>query len=313
MASSESASAAPPPAASSASLAAAASPALSARSAVGAMALVAAQSQSIAVSVPSASSSSSSTSVVPSRVISGQLAVYRPQGPPPPRRKRKVLEEDDYVAAIEKIVERDFFPGLTLLKAQHEYLEALEDNDYERLRGLSAKYNTPLPPGASTPACDNCEVVVAVVDTTTWLTAGSSIPAAAVAWGNSHFPRGHSIYVVQALGLLQVPRLRRQLLGSTRPLRHRLVAATVARQRLRTTLISQLRPIQTAMRAPLGSPRLSRPARLTRTCRWMTFSTSTRVRTTSRTRRLSTARASGSASATPGSTKRYQTNSSSSR
>eukprot|EP00050_Salpingoeca_kvevrii_P002214 m.189013 g.189013 ORF g.189013 m.189013 type:complete len:539 (-) comp10561_c0_seq9:183-1799(-) len=165
MASSESASAAPPPAASSASLAAAASPALSARSAVGAMALVAAQSQSIAVSVPSASSSSSSTSVVPSRVISGQLAVYRPQGPPPPRRKRKVLEEDDYVAAIEKIVERDFFPGLTLLKAQHEYLEALEDNDYERLRGLSAKYNTPLPPGARAAPSAPFETPVAGLNT----------------------------------------------------------------------------------------------------------------------------------------------------
>ena len=34
------------------------------------------------------------------------------------KRKVKVMDEDEYVAKVEKIIERDFFPELDKLKAQ---------------------------------------------------------------------------------------------------------------------------------------------------------------------------------------------------
>ncbi len=58
------------------------------------------------------------------------------------RPKRKVLDEDSFVHSIERIVERDFYPDLPKLRAQHEYLTALENNDTDRLRELSIRYQT---------------------------------------------------------------------------------------------------------------------------------------------------------------------------
>lgn len=42
---------------------------------------------------------------------------------------------------IGKIIERDYFPDLEKLKAQNEYLEAMEQNDIRRMRELHAKYS----------------------------------------------------------------------------------------------------------------------------------------------------------------------------
>lgn len=52
-------------------------------------------------------------------------------GPPPPRKPRKslVLEEDVYVQAIEKIVERDYFPDIPKLRNRLEWLEAIRTRD----------------------------------------------------------------------------------------------------------------------------------------------------------------------------------------
>ncbi|KAI5084676.1 hypothetical protein GOP47_0000845 [Adiantum capillus-veneris] len=53
-------------------------------------------------------------------------------GPPPPKRPRRtatVLDEDSYVAAIEKIVERDFFPDIPKLQDRLEWLEAIRTGD----------------------------------------------------------------------------------------------------------------------------------------------------------------------------------------
>ena len=42
---------------------------------------------------------------------------------------------------VEKILERDFFPDLSKMKAQAEYYEALDKNDLVKLRQLQNKFS----------------------------------------------------------------------------------------------------------------------------------------------------------------------------
>jgi hypothetical protein len=68
-----------------------------------------------------------------------------PPPPAPPRSARKraaqtVLPEDDYVDAMARIVERDFFPELPRLRLKHAYYTALEQNDLARAAMLSDTY-----------------------------------------------------------------------------------------------------------------------------------------------------------------------------
>ena len=46
------------------------------------------------------------------------------------------MDEDEYVAKVEKIIERDFFPELDKLKAQSDYIDARERKDYETMSRL---------------------------------------------------------------------------------------------------------------------------------------------------------------------------------
>ncbi|KAF9123171.1 DiGeorge syndrome critical region protein 14 [Mortierella sp. 14UC] len=71
--------------------------------------------------------------------------VYKSNIPAPA--PQTILEEDEYIEALSKIIERDFFPDLARLKRQHAYLDAVEQNDSERIRAAArelAGNDTPL-------------------------------------------------------------------------------------------------------------------------------------------------------------------------
>ena len=51
--------------------------------------------------------------------------------------------------SLNKIIQRDFFPELPKLRAQHEYLDAVEHNDLEKLREISARYQVSHTPSGS--------------------------------------------------------------------------------------------------------------------------------------------------------------------
>lgn len=59
--------------------------------------------------------------------------------------KVKILDEDTYLEDVGKIIERDFFPDLEKLRAQNDYLDALERNDMVKVRELYAKYSSNKP------------------------------------------------------------------------------------------------------------------------------------------------------------------------
>lgn len=44
-----------------------------------------------------------------------------------------------------KIIQKDFFPDLEKLKAQNDYLDAAERNDFNKMKAIQAKYSVRTP------------------------------------------------------------------------------------------------------------------------------------------------------------------------
>lgn len=57
----------------------------------------------------------------------------------PPKKGPVVLDEDSYVAAIEKIIERDFFPDIPKLRDRLDWLEAVRSGDPVQIRDAQLK------------------------------------------------------------------------------------------------------------------------------------------------------------------------------
>ncbi len=58
------------------------------------------------------------------------------------KRRVKVLDEDEYVAKVERIVERDFFPELEKLRARSAFIDASDRNDTAEMRRLRERFST---------------------------------------------------------------------------------------------------------------------------------------------------------------------------
>ena len=54
------------------------------------------------------------------------------------KKKEIILEEDEYREKLDKIIGRDYFPDVDKLRFDLEYTEAMENNDFAKIRELNS-------------------------------------------------------------------------------------------------------------------------------------------------------------------------------
>ncbi|GMR42341.1 hypothetical protein PMAYCL1PPCAC_12536, partial [Pristionchus mayeri] len=80
--------------------------------------------------------------VVPKRANEGKVAKLEPKKLKTQHETRTVLQEEKYLAGLEEIIQRDYFPEIPKLRAQNEFLDAQRNNDIAKMRELQVQFKT---------------------------------------------------------------------------------------------------------------------------------------------------------------------------
>ena len=67
----------------------------------------------------------------------------------------KILEEDDYVEAMSKIVQRQFFPDLERMKLQSQFMDAVNSGDFVKASQLKVQLEQE---SSSNSRASNCQI-----------------------------------------------------------------------------------------------------------------------------------------------------------
>ncbi|KAF9582463.1 DiGeorge syndrome critical region protein 14 [Lunasporangiospora selenospora] len=132
---------------------------------------------------------SATSDIVPKSSASSAVARVTPRYKSniPAPAPQTILEEDDYIDAISKIIERDFFPNIAKLKKQHAYLDAVESNDIERIAAAARDLTgnkTPFDPRRLQTPSQTPRFARAGVPDEAWTPARVDIGSATPTWGS---------------------------------------------------------------------------------------------------------------------------------